>query len=221
MRFLLITLWIVSTSISMAIAQTQEATTTSGKKVILKSDGTWEFKTATQSPVKELSTSDCNYRTNEVDEFTGTKKLVLEADDFINHTDEDLKKYFKKKDTEYINCKAYTAKVNDLKVLYTHWTIQSKTAYDTYGFIQKGSKLIIKFVDGSTVELNVASSDTGDTNYDHDYTTYSTYMVLNDDHVSLLKSSEVEKIRMYWSKGYTDFPVFNPRLFINQLPCLE
>jgi hypothetical protein len=219
MRSVSIIILLLTITTSIAYSQTTEATTTEGKKVILKQDGTWEFKDDSKSSVKKTFKSDCIYRTNEVDEFTGTKKLVLEADNFVNYTDEELKRFFKNKD--YIACKAYTAKVNDLKVLYTFWTIQTKTAFDTYGYITKGSQIIIKFVDGQTLDLKFASSDTGDSNYDRDYTTYSSYLLLDESAVELLQSSEVEKIRMYWSKGYEEYPVSNPRLFINQLPCLE
>jgi hypothetical protein len=36
--------------------------------------------------------SNCNFRTKEVDEFTGTSKLVLESEMFIAYTDSSLLK---------------------------------------------------------------------------------------------------------------------------------
>ena len=37
--------------------------------------------------------STCNYRVNEVDEFTGTSKLVTTTSMYVEHTDSSLMKY--------------------------------------------------------------------------------------------------------------------------------
>jgi hypothetical protein len=44
---------------------------------------------------------------------------------------------------------------------------------------------------------------------------------MDDTQFSELASKEVEKVRMYWSKGYEDYPVMNPTLFNSQLNCLK
>lgn len=217
-RILTISLLIIS-SMTMTFAQDQEATTTSGKKVILKSDGTWEYKQEQEVKTITPTPTDCSYRTNEVDEFTGKKKLVLNEQDFINYTSEELKEYYKKKD--FVNCKVYAARFEDTKVAYFYWTLQTKEAYKYFGSISKGSKIMIKLVNGETFELTFAKYDSGDTKYDYGYTTYSSYVVLDDASIDALKSTEIEKVRMYWAKGYEDYPVSNARLFIDQLPCID
>ena len=40
---------------------------------------------------------ECNYYKNEVDEFTGSTKIIMESESFISHTDSSLLKYYKKK----------------------------------------------------------------------------------------------------------------------------
>ena len=165
--------------------------------------------------------SNCNFRTKEVDEFTGTSKLVLESEMFIAHTDSSLLKYYKRKPHQYVECEIYCAKINDMKVVYTSWRVDTKSAYKYFGAIYKDAKLMFKFTDGTTLTLNYLSSESGDTNYDYNYTYYSSYCLMDDTQFSELASKEVEKVRMYWSKGYEDYPVINPTLFNSQLNCLK
>ena len=220
MKKIITTLILLFAMVIITIGQNQEATTTNGKKVILKPDGTWEYlETEMKSIITSSPVRDCSYKTNEVDEFTGKRKVILNEQDFINYTPEDLKKYYKKKD--YIKCQVYTAKIEETKVAYFYWTLLTKNAYKYFGSITKGANLIVKFQDGETIELSFSKSDVGDTNYDQRYTTYSSFVILDDELIKILKTKPIEKVRMYWSKGYEDYPVSDPNLFINQLPCLD
>jgi hypothetical protein len=163
----------------------------------------------------------CKYSKNEVDEFTGTSKLVLESEMFISYTDSSLLKYYKKSLHQYVECQIYCAKINDLKVVYTVWRIDTESAYRYYGAIYEDAKLMFKFTDGTTLTLNYLSSDVGDTNYDSKYTYYSSYCFMDDGQFSDLAFKQVEKVRMYWSEGYEDYPVMNPSLLNSQINCLK
>ena len=98
--------------------------------------------------------------------------------------------------------------------------IATKEAYKYFGSILD-SKIMVKFQDGETIELNFSKSDVGDTKYDYGYTTYSSYVILDEESIKVLKTKPIEKVRMYWSKGYEDYPVSDANLFINQLPCID
>jgi hypothetical protein len=170
---------------------------------------------------QDSSNVDCKFRTNEVDEFTGTSKLVLEKERFIQFTDSSLIKYYKKKPHQYIEMDLYCAKMNDLYVAYTYWRVDSDKAYKYFGSISTSSKIIFKFTDGTTLELNYSNYDSGDTKYDGGYTTYSSYLLLSDEQIEIIKSKEIEKLRMYWNNGYEDYPCYNGGLFSKQLKCLN
>ena len=163
----------------------------------------------------------CNYRTQEVDEFTGTSKLVLESDNFIAFTDSSLMKYYKRKKHSYVECDIYCAKINDMKVAYLSWRLDTKSAYKYFGAIYTDSKFILKFTDGTTLTLVFSKNDSGDTNYDYDFTTYSSYIILSDEQIKDLSTKEIDKVRMYWSKGYESYPVINSKLFIEQIKCIK
>jgi hypothetical protein len=197
----------------------EEITTKDGRAVILNQGGTWEYvEKISEVETIPKDTTNCDYATEETDEFTGNKKLVMKQDVFLTHTSDEMKKYMKKKD--YTTCTTYCAKIEGMYVLYVNWKILTKDAYKYYGSIEKGAGFTIKLKNGSTVELKYSSYKSGDANYSLNYTTYSTYIVLTDDDVATLSTNEVDKLRMSWSKGYQDYVITNSTFFINQLPCI-
>jgi len=204
-------------TVGVLLAQ-EEVTTKDGRTVILNADGTWKYIEKTVEPAPEPS-GDCDYATNEVDEFTGNEKYVMKSEVFLTHTDEALKKYYKNKD--YTTCEAYCAKIEGMKVMYVNWKIMSKDAYKYFGSIQADAKFILKMKDGKMLELVYSKYDSGDMKYNGGYTTYSSYIILSDEDIETLKANELEKVRMFWSKGYQDYDISNTTFFINQLPCLK
>ena len=176
------------------------------------------FNSNSQSDSTE--TLDCDYRTNEVDDFTGSTKIVMNEELFIAHTDSSLMKYYKKKKHQYLEIECYAARVDDLHVVYFYTTIQTKKAYDYYGVLRSDSDIILKLNDGSTLTLKIANSDYGDADYDRNRTTYSTYCILEDEDIETLKNNSIEKVRVYWSKGYEDYDCDNSDLLSRQLKCL-
>jgi len=164
---------------------------------------------------------ECNYYKNEVDEFTGNTKIIMETESFISHTDSSLLKYYKKKKEQYLEVSIYTAKLNETYVMYFDAIFQTKKAYEYYGAVSKGSKIIMKLADGTITELIISKSDFGDTDYDKEITTYSSYCILGDSELETLKSSEIDKVRIYWSKGYESYDCDNPSVISNQLKCLD
>lgn len=165
--------------------------------------------------------STCNYRVNEVDEFTGTFKLVTTTSMYVEHTDSSLMKYYKRKPHSYFELETYCAKINDLRVIYFSIRIDSKNAYKYFGSISTDAKCIFKLVNGETVTLNFAKFDTGDMNYDGDYTRYSPYLVISEESYQALKENPAEKLRIYWGKGYEDYEVDYPENLVKQLNCIE
>ena len=164
---------------------------------------------------------ECNYYKNEVDEFTGITKIVMESESFISHTDSSILKYYKKNKEQYLEVEIYTAKLNETYILYFYAVFQTKKAYEYYGVVSKGSKISLKLSDGTIAELTISKSDFGDMDYDKGTTTYSSYCILGNSELETLKSSEIDKVRIYWSKGYESYDCDSPGLLIKQLNCLE
>jgi hypothetical protein len=161
---------------------------------------------------------DCKYAKNEVDEFTGDKKVITKPELFVSHTDSVLKKYFKKKDYLTINC--YAGNISNYKVVYFSVKIRSKSAYDTYGSIQKGSEIMLK-TNSETITVKSLTYDSGDVDYEDNITTYSFYCLIDEATNKKLVKDSIEKIRIYWSKGYDDYPVVDKDAIKRHLNCVK
>jgi hypothetical protein len=145
----------------------------------------------------------------------------METEPFISHTDSSLLKYYKRKKEQYLEIGVYVAKLNETYVLYFDAKFQTKKAYEYYGAVSKGSKIIMKLADGTMTELIISKSNFGKTDYDRGTTTYSSYCILGKSDISSLKSSNIDKVRVYWSKGYESYECDSPGLLIKQLNCLD
>jgi len=165
--------------------------------------------------------STCTYRVNEVDEFTGTSKLVTTTSMYVEHTDSILLKYYKNKPHSYFELNTYCAKINDMRVIYMSIRVDTKNAYKYFGSISTDAKCIFKLSNGETVTLNFAKYDTGEMNYDKDYTTYSPYLIVSEEQYKLLTENKAEKLRIYWSEGYEDYPITFPEVLVKQLNCVK
>ncbi|MHA2218062.1 MAG: hypothetical protein ACXACY_19175, partial [Candidatus Hodarchaeales archaeon] len=147
----------------------------------------------------------CNYYKNEVDEFTGTVKVVMEDELFISHTDSVLLKYYKRKKHQYLETEVYLAHIGKQYAAYFITTIQTDKAYDYYGALYKDSKIMLKMADGTVMNLIFIKTDSGDTDYTAKKTKYSVICVLDEEQIETLSKTMIEKVRVYWSKGYEDY----------------
>jgi len=174
----------------------------------------------TDSTTVDSVAMDCDWQKNEVDEFTGDSKKILNSVNFIAHTDSSLMKYYKKKKYDYFEVDCNFAKINDLYAMYWTVVIRTKKAYEYYGSIRKDAKVILILEDTGTLELKFAKSDSGDMDYDNNMTTFYSYIILEDWQLEVMDKQKIKKARIYWSKGYEDYQVDNPNLAIDQLNCL-
>lgn len=178
------------------------------------------FAFAQTDTTSAAASYDCKYSKNEVDDFTGDTKIVTEPELFVAHTDSSLMKYYKRKKHQYLEIEFYTGRVNEAKGLYLFATIQTKKAYEYYGSLRSDAKIMFKMSNGEMIELKFLKSDAGDMDYDGNKTTYSNVLGVTDEEVETFINNDVEKIRVYWSKGYEDYDVDNKGLLRKQFSCL-
>jgi hypothetical protein len=192
--------------------------TIDGREAILKPNGKWEYvkKTKVEPPAK---TADCQYSKNHIDNLKGTTIKILEREKLVSHTPEELKKVFT--DREYISLDAYLSNYNDHFALFIKIAISTNNPHAAYGSIFKDSQLILKLNNGQTITLYSGQSESGNVDYLNDKTTYLTFFELNEAAMELLPSGELEMMRLYWSKGYEDYPIANRDFFIRQIQCVK
>lgn len=153
------------------------------------------------------------------DETTGQIRRDVQEQMLFTYTDERLRSYLK--DKEYLKCEGFLTAMGGFHFLSLKFTFAYPNAREAYGFIEKGSILIIKFLDGSFVSLPAMRMDKGSYDTQTELLTYNVHYPLDHSQLNLLRRSEVDSVIMFWSSGYEEYPVYNLNFFGNQIGCLE
>jgi len=162
----------------------------------------------------------CEWLTNETDEFTGVKKQMHKAEKLLGQTSEDMKKYKRLfPEYDYFKIDVSCAKFDNRYAIYFTIKIQTERAYEYYGALREGSKIILKHDSLSLTTLKFAKTETGDSDYTDKTTRYITYCAPDEDAIKALSEKPVVKVRIYWSKGYEDYVVTAPDAILKQLKC--
>lgn len=197
MKKIAATLFLLFGMLALTFAQHQEAVTTEGKKVLLKSDGTWEYieteSTEVKTPNSDVDLSDCKYWKDEIDEFTGTVKKYTKSQKIGKSTYSHLNMELRRFDDTYFIVATYSG---DL------------------GCVSSDSYIIIKLKSGETIKLiNFGDIDCGDN--------ASMFFDLSQDDFDKLLQSPVDKIRVSGTEYYSDIDMLKPNFFVDYLKCIE
>ena len=87
--------------------------------------------------------------------------------------------------------------------------------------IKKDNKITLMLKSGKQVELPFGRTFSGNTNLTNEFTEYSSLAYLPKNASHLLQSEELQGVRISWSKKDEEYNVVNPKIFINQIPCVE
>lgn len=137
----------------------------------------------------------------------------------FSHTDERLRLFLK--DKEYLRCEGFATSIGGFRFITLQFTFAYPNAREAYGFIEKGSILTIKLLDGSFVNLRSGKMDKGSYDTLTGLLTYSVHYPIDRSQISFLRNSEADSVLVFWSSGYEEYEVFEIDFFINQLACLE
>ncbi len=138
---------------------------------------------------------------------------------FFTYTDERLRRFLK--DKEYLRCEGYATSIGGYRFISLQFSFAYPNAREAYGFIEKGSILTIKLLDGNFINLRSGKMDRGSYNTQTGVLTYSVHYPIDRSQINLLRQSEVDSVLVFWSSGYEEYEVFEIDFFINQLTCLE
>lgn len=162
----------------------------------------------------------CKLTYEGIDEYTGMMRRDVQKQLLFTHTDERLRLYLKDKD--YLRCEGFmTSLAGGYRYLSLEFTFAYPNAREAYGFIEKGSYLIVKLMDGRSVFLQAGKMDQGSYDTEKELLTYRVHYPINQSVINTLKKGEVDNIRMYWSSGFEEYEVYYLNFFIDQIRCLE
>jgi hypothetical protein len=161
----------------------------------------------------------CKFQFNGKDN-TGRTRKELDAQHLFSFTDEKLRMFLKEK--EYLSCKGYLSSLDGgYRYLTLEFTFSTPNAREAYGFIEKGSVLTIRLINGNFINLRSGTMDRGSYDTRVNLLTYRVHYAIAQDQMSFLSKSEVDKIRVFWSSGYEEYEVYQLDFFMKQLACLD
>jgi len=161
----------------------------------------------------------CKVAYEGVDADTRQFRRDVQKQLLFSHTDERLRMVLK--DQEYLRCEGFATSIGGYRFITLQYTFAYPNAREAYGFIEKGSILTVKMLDGSFVNLRSGKMDKGSFDTLTNVLTYNVHYPIDRSQISLLRNSEVDSILVFWSSGYEEYEVFEIDFFINQLACLE
>lgn len=177
----------------------------------------FDWNAGNSEPLKSYHTG-CSFTFNGRDE-SGRYRKDMEKQLLFTYTDDRLRLFLK--DKEYVRCEGFLSAVEGFRFLTLQFSFAYPTAREAYGFIEKGSTLTIKLLNGQFINLQSGTMDAGSYDTQLDITSYLVQYPIDQSVLSLLHASEMEGVRVFWSSGYEEYPVFNLDFFQKQLRCLE
>jgi hypothetical protein len=168
--------------------------------------------------VKQMP-SYCALQIDEIDEFTGKEKKIGKPITLFSFTPEAARKYMRSED--YLSCTANFSRIGAYKTLHLTITIDSQFGQSEYGSIADHSSLIIKMIDGSTVELYCDKGDVGRVDKIKNQTIYSVFYIVEPSFERQLNNGEASRVRLVWSVGFEDYELYDVDFFTKQITCIN
>ena len=164
--------------------------------------------------------ADCKLAFDGVDKFTQRKKRETMPQILFRHTEDFMKPTMKDKD--YINCEAMASRVQGgFNYLNLTFTIMTKDAQKSFGFLDKGTLFVFKLINGKIVTLTNTKTDIGIVDANNGTTTYRAQLQMQNGDAKALSETELDVVRVAWSAGYEDYEIYYMDVLINLFKCLD
>jgi hypothetical protein len=164
--------------------------------------------------------SDCRIAFDGVDQFTERKKKETMPQQIFAHTEEFMRPALKNKD--YIVCEAAASRIQGgFYFINLTITIQTKEAQKAFGFLDKGTPIVFKLINGKNIALTNSKTDIGTINNENGTTIYKSQLQISSSDVKSFMESELDVMRIAWSAGYEDYEIYDLEVLSNIFKCLE
>jgi hypothetical protein len=198
-----------SNSIEQNISETEELST--AKYVLYDS----KLDVNINPPAPE-----CKILFDDIDKFTGKRKKETDKIILFRHTEDFMRPTLKEKD--YITCEAWMSRVQGgFYFLNLTFTILTKEGQKSFGFLDRNTPLVFRFINGSNVILQNAKTDIGTFDTEKGTSVYKAQIQMGSTEAKALGSAELDALRVTWSAGYEDYEIFDMDALMNLFRCLE
>ena len=150
---------------------------------------------------------------------SGSHVRMVEEEKFISldFSDSTEKKAYNEEFFKgYLSC----VSVDSILGIYFNFKIHTSDAFLIYGMIKKDNKVTFILSSGKMVEVPFGQTFSGNTDLSKETTEYSSFAVVTSAQAEQLTSEELGRVKISWSKKDEDYTVVNPKVFVNQIPCV-
>ncbi len=163
-------------------------------------------------------TPPCVIASSSRDEFSGEISRETAQAELFRFTNPALRTYLQGK--THVICEAALASTGPKATLLLTFRINDPNARKAFGKLEKNGVAFLKFLDGSTVELQNAVADDGVFNAENDASIFRGHYPINPETLKKIRRTGLDKLRILWSKGYDDYDVQQVDLLMRQAECL-
>ncbi len=138
----------------------------------------------------------------------------------FSHTEKKLENYFPNRDflTGFGNI---NTSLNGFKVFHLTLLIATPKADKIFGVLEAKDFIAVHLLDGTKVRLQNRFRVNGYWDVQSQSYIYQSQYLIGNREEKQLRSFEVDKILIRWSKARDEYEIFELDFFINQLRCLE
>jgi hypothetical protein len=163
---------------------------------------------------------ECRIPFDGMDNFTGKRKKETAPIVLFRHTEDFMRPQLKEKD--YITCEAWMSRVQGgFYFLNLTFTILTKEGQKSFGFLDRNTPIVFRFINGSNVILQNAKTDIGLFDTEKGISIYKAQIQMGSTEAKALGSAELDALRVTWSAGYEDYEIYDMDALMNLFKCLE
>ncbi len=152
------------------------------------------------------------------DEFSGEYTKEMASTELFRYTNPALKAYLQGR--THVICEAALVSIGTNASLHLTFIINDPNARKAFGHLEKNGLAKIKFMDGSIFELQNAINDEGVFTPNNESSIFRAEYPLNAEALKKIRRTELDTMRILWSKGYDDYDVQQVDLLMRQAACL-
>jgi len=153
------------------------------------------------------------------DEFSGETYRELQRGELFRFNNEYEKKIMPPGQS-HIVCEAALAEKGNAASLWLTFSVRDPNARKTFGGFTKNSQAVLKFMDGTTVNIFNLRADEGVADASGNVIQFKAQYNIDKETLKKLERTELDKIRIAWATGYEDYDVQNVNLLRRQASCL-
>ena len=136
----------------------------------------------------------------------------------FSYTDENLRPFFEGK--EYLSAYATVGtNVAGERTLEMTYVFSNPNALTNYGFLAEKSSLSLHLLNGKTVSLQAEAQAVGIIDHAREEVTYRARYPLPRGVIALLRGEALDYVRVYWSAGFEEYPVYRVEVLRGLMEC--